>query len=117
MAADAATSFQIADRLGIANETVRRIAKESGINIPADKFALGKRRPVFDINIVLTNIIADLDAMEDRIRQVGAQAASIERSTVAGRCSELRKHSDRLRRLADGLRRAHPGWGNDDTED
>lgn len=63
MAGSACTSIQIAERLQIHRETVKRIAKDEGISIPADEL-LGKTRQRIDSNRVVGQIVESVTGLE-----------------------------------------------------
>lgn len=68
LASKAWTSPQIARDLDVGEEWIRRLAKENGIEITADK-AVGKTRRI-DSNAVLTSIVEDLEQLALPMRLV-----------------------------------------------
>lgn len=63
MAGKGCTSGQIAERLGLAANSVRRIAKEEGIAIPTDEL-LGRSRKAVDSNRIVRETVTSLEGLE-----------------------------------------------------
>lgn len=69
MAASGHTSTQIGDRLGIIPPTIRRIAREEGITIPADQ-VIARTRHRIDSNRIIRETIQELENLDVSLKLV-----------------------------------------------
>ena len=63
------SSHQIGDRLGILPGTIRRLARENGITIPADQ-VMAKTRQTIDSNRVVREIVTGLEVLDASIKLI-----------------------------------------------
>ncbi|MBO0850320.1 MAG: hypothetical protein J2P20_12700 [Pseudonocardia sp.] len=91
------TSAQIGDRLGIADDRVRRIAREHGITIRAD-VVLGRRRRRFDSNRIARETVDGLAGLAMTVRL--ANPAEIDPAEAPEWAVSLRQSLRVLRRFA-----------------
>lgn len=94
MAKDSATSFQIGEKLGIHPFGIRKLAKDAGIEIPADKHALRKKQPTFNVDAAVGLLISDLEVMPTTIERIQSAATDLDPSKVeayADSLNQLRK--------------------------
>lgn len=82
MANDSATSYQIGDKIDLDPNTVRRIAREAGIVIPADVHALRKKQPTFNVGSALDLLVSDLESMSTNIERIRSAATEVDPSKV-----------------------------------
>jgi hypothetical protein len=90
------TSGQIGDRLGILDQTIRRIARDNGITIIAD-VALGRSHKRIDSNRIIREIVQDLEHTETSISLV--DFAELDRAEIKHWTASLSKSIRMLNRL------------------
>lgn len=103
MAKDAATSFQISEALGISDGRVRELAKQHNIEIPADRFALRKKKGNFDINRTAEVLADELNALDLSIDRVRDNIADLDMSRIGPWITSYRSAARKLRNLSDVL--------------
>lgn len=102
-----ATSEQIAERLGINAEHVRRLAKKINVEIKADAVTIRARRNPIDSNAVLARAVEDLDAIKWSLSQVDARTLDDARAEQWAR--DLSSFANQARQLAKRIRTRKEG--------
>jgi transposase len=108
MAAQGATSDEIALRLGIGTRAVWQIVKDEGLVIPADKAMAKTPRKAFDPARAMTAIATDLDALVWSLDRINPD--SLDPAQAADWAAQLHAHALTIRRVS---RRISPKKEND----
>lgn len=96
------SSRQMPAKVGVTEETVRRIAREHGIEIPADKHVARTKR--MDSNRIASETVIALDALAMGVELIDYAALDL---SQAGQWADSLSHSFRaLNRFKDNIRKA-----------